>query len=197
MTAAGEETDEALMARLRAGQDSALNALMERWQIPLRSYLLRYLQNDVQALDIAEEVFVRIYRTRERFDETQRFSSWMFAIATNLARNQFRWRSRHPGESLDAPGSGALEGEEALRENSTPADRAAMAERADAVRDAISRLPDELRSSVLLFEYENLTHNEIARVLGCSAKAVEVRLYRARGFLKKALSRFMTESSRD
>jgi RNA polymerase sigma-70 factor (ECF subfamily) len=196
MTAAGDESDEAWMARLGAGQDSALNALMERWQIPLRSYLLRYLQNDAQALDIAEEVFVRIYKARERYDARQRFSSWMFAIATNLARNHFRWRTRHPGESIDASGTGCLEGEEALRENSTPADRMALAERAEAVRNAISRLPDGLKSPVLLFEYENLSHIEIARVLGCSAKAVEARLYRARGLLRRSLSRFMTESSR-
>lgn len=196
MTAAGETTDEELMSRLGSGDESALNALMGRWQVPLRSYLYRFLQDDSQALDIAQEVFVRIYRTRERFDRSQRFSSWMFAIATNLARNHTRWRRRHPGESVDGESARSLEQEAALQDTMTPADRLALAERAAAVRDAIDQLPIELKEPILLFEYEYLPQAEIARALGCTSKAVETRLYRARGLLKKALDRFMTDSPR-
>jgi RNA polymerase sigma-70 factor (ECF subfamily) len=191
MTVAGEESDEHLMARLREGDESALNALMGRWQVPLRRFLYRFLQSDAQALDVAEETFVRIYSSRNRYSEAQPFRPWVFAIATNLARNQLRWRRRHPGESLDGSSGPYLAREDALLENATPADQLGRAERAAAVRDAIARLPEDLRTAVLLFEYEDLPQAEIAVIMGCSAKAVETRLYRARGLLKKALERFM------
>jgi len=196
MTPAGPETDEELMVRLRTGQDSALNSLMERWEVPLRRFLFRYLQSDAQALDIAQEVFVKIYQNRDRFSPGRRFSTWMFAIATNLARNHLRWRKRHPSESLDGSSAVDLAKEDSLRDDVTPADRLGSVERAGAVREAISLLPEELKAPLLLFEYEDLQQAEIAQVLGCSAKAVESRLYRARGLLRRTLERFLTESSR-
>jgi RNA polymerase sigma factor (sigma-70 family) len=196
MTPAGAESDEALMARLKAGQDSVLDALMDRWEVPLRRFLFRYLQNDADSVDLAQEVFVRIYQNRDRFSVQMRFSAWMFTIAANLARNHARCRRRHPAEPLDAPGFAELAQEEAMRDALTPADDLDTAERAEAVRRAIADLPADLKTAVLLFEYEHLPQAEIGRVLACSPKAVETRLYRARGLLKKALGRFLIESSR-
>lgn len=191
MTVAGDATDGELMARLKAGDDSALNGLMARWQVPLRSYLFRFLQSDSQAQDIAEETFVRIHAARARFAPGQPFASWMFAIATNLARNQIRWRRRHPGESLDGAGAPFLAREEAMLDRATPADRLGEKERIAAVRQAIAALPDDLKAVLLLFEYQEVPQAEIGRIQGCTAKAVETRLYRARALLKKSLVRFM------
>ena len=196
MTSPGPETDEEAMARLRAGQDSALNSLLERWEIPVRRFLFRYLQNEAQALDIAQEVFVKVYQNRQRFSPGMRFSPWMFTIAANLARNQARWLRRHPTDSLDADGQPDLAEGDAMREDLTPADRLSAAERADAVREAVAELPPDLKAAVLLFEYENMPQADIGRVLACSPKAVEARLYRARQALKKSLARFFAESPR-
>jgi RNA polymerase sigma factor (sigma-70 family) len=196
MTPAGPETDEELMGRLRAGQDSAFNPLMERWEVPLRRFLFRYLQNEAQSLDLAQEVFVKVHQNRHRFSAEMKFSPWMFTIAANLARNHARWRRRHPTESLDGDGASCLAGEEAMRDDLTPADHLNKAERADAVRGAIADLPDDLKTAVLLFEYENMPQAEIGRVLACSPKAVETRLYRARQALKKSLARFFAETPR-
>ena len=196
MTSAGAETDEGLMARLRAGQDSALNSLIERWEIPLRRFIFRYLQNEAESIDLAQEVFVKVYQNCHRFSAGMRFSPWMFTIAANLARNQARWRRRHPADSFGADGQSALEREEALRHDLTPADLLDAEERAQAVREAVADLPADLKTAVLLFEYERMPQADIGRVLACSPKAVEARLYRARQALKKSLARFFAESPR-
>src|SRR5436190_20130623 len=90
------------MKRLASGHDAALNELMERHAPKLCNYLLRCLQNEEDAADTAQESFVRVYQSRARFDPRQRFSTWLYAIATNLVKDRFRYRTRHPQISLDA-----------------------------------------------------------------------------------------------
>jgi RNA polymerase sigma factor (sigma-70 family) len=184
------------MGRLRAGQDSAFDLLLARWEVPVRRFLLRYLQNNAQALDLAQEVFVKVYQQRDRFSPQMRFSPWLFTLAANLARNQIRWRRRHPTESLDGEPGSTLAEVAAMCEDVSPADRLLLAERADAVRAAIAKLPPDLKTAVLLSEYEHLPQAEIGQVLGCSPKAVETRLYRARQTLKQSLARFFAETPR-
>lgn len=184
------ESDESLMSRLQSGDDLALNELMARWQQPLASYLYRHVGNETAALDLAEETFVRLYESRARFEGRAKFSTWLYTIATNLSRNHHRWRARHPNIPLDAPMTGdsptALA--EVLPANTeTPADAAISHDRARQVREAIDALPEEQRTAVLLFEYQDLSHAEVADILGCSAKAVETRLYRARQGLRERL----------
>jgi RNA polymerase sigma-70 factor (ECF subfamily) len=186
------DPDAALMSRLSAGDDLALNELMQRWQSPLLSFLLRYTGSRDDALDLAQETFVRAYENRHRYQPRAKFASWLFTIASNLARNHARWRKRHPTVPLDAPADGEGKGESAAlavaSAEPTPADSAEREDLASAVREHIGRLPHDLRTAVLLFEYDELSHAEIAGALGCTPKAVESRLYRARELLHKALS---------
>ena len=186
-------SDDELMVRLQADDSVALNTLMSRWELPLRRYLQRYLQNETTARDIAEETFVRVYQNRSRYRPGSHFTSWLFTIATNLARSHHRWQVRHPAEALpdDSESCGAL------RQDATPADALRRQEKIEAVRDAVAALPAELKTVTLLFEYEHLSHAEIATVLHCSAKAVETRLYRARKHLKTALASYFGAKSTD
>ncbi len=183
------EQDAHDMARLSAGHDAALNALMDRHSERLFHYLVRQLNNESDAADLAQETFVRVYHHRARFDPGQKFSTWLYAIATNLLRDRFRWHKRHPQVSLDAE----------REENSTildavpdtaasPSEQISAEERATEVRAAIESLPEELRTPLILSEYEELSHGEIGAVLNCTAKAVETRLYRARNHLRKRLT---------
>ncbi len=183
------ESDEALMAALAAGADPALNQLMDRWQVPLRGFLHRYTQNEHDALDLAQETFVRIYQHRARYRAGARFSTWMFQIALNLARSRARWHRRHPTDSLEGETEHANPMPQAANET-TPAEDALQAERAAAVREAIAGLPGELREAVILFEYEDKSHAEIALIVKATPKAVETRLYRARQQLRKTLARY-------
>ena len=187
------EADAAAMARLRDGDDLALNELMARWQQPLANYLARFCGNEATALDLAQETFVRVYEARARYDTRGKFATWLYTIAGNLARNAHRWQQRHPTVSLDAP-TGENGGTLAthLPAAGLPPDANAEAsERATAVREAIADLPEDQRTVVLLSEYEDRSHAEIAAVLACTPKAVETRLYRARQTLRERLANWL------
>src|ERR1051325_1611935 len=177
-----DEEDRSDMARLTSGHDAALETLMGRHAERLFHYLLRLLQNETEASDLAQETFVRVYLNRKKFNPGNKFSTWLYAIGTNLARDLFRRRPRHPHVSLDAQRDD--EGHD-FRENlPDPKPNAdellETAERAKAVRSAVAALPEELRVPLVLSVYEEKSHAEIGEILDCSAKAVEMRLYRGR-----------------
>jgi RNA polymerase sigma-70 factor, ECF subfamily len=177
------------MARLNAGHDSALNALMDRHGERLFHYLVRQLSNETDAADLAQETFVRVYHHRARFDPRLKFTTWLYAIATNLVRDRFRWHQRHPQVSLDAERQEAGSMLDTLPDSAASAsEQLAAAERAGEVRAAVESLPEELRTPLVLFEYEEMSHAEIGAILSCTAKAVETRLYRARNLLRKRLA---------
>ena len=187
------EADAAAMVRLRDGDDLVLNELMARWRQPLANYLARFCGNEATALDLAQETFVRVYESRARYDARGKFATWLYTIAGNLARNAHRWQQRHPTASLDAPTdeNGGTLATHLADAAPAPDAKAEARERASAVRAAISELPEDQRTVVLMSEYEDLPHADVAAVLGCTAKAVETRLYRARQTLREKLSRWL------
>jgi RNA polymerase sigma factor (sigma-70 family) len=191
-----EALDQADMAQLQAGHDVALNSLMDRHAPPLFGFLCRFVRDEEAANDLAQETFVRVYQNRASFKPGLRFSTWLFTIAANLARNHLRARSRRPEVSLEsAPND----------EKGTTADRlpgvgfapdeqAVQAERQIAVRDAVSELPEDLREAIVLCELEDRPLAEAARILDTTVKAVESRLYRARRQLRDRLARWLSAS---
>jgi RNA polymerase sigma-70 factor (ECF subfamily) len=183
------ERDRADMASLAAGGDAALNDLMERHAAKLFNYLVRSLQNEEDAADLGQETFVRIFQNRSKFDPRIKFSTWLYAIATNLVKDRYRYRSRHAQVSLDADNetTGADFRESVAEPKPTPSESLQATERAEAVRRAIGELPDDLRAPLILSEYEELSHAEIGMILDCTPKAVETRLYRARNQLRETL----------
>lgn len=183
-----EEQDASDMERLVNGHDAALNELMERHGARLFHYLIRQLHDESDAADAAQEAFVRVYQHRAKFDRRQKFSTWLYTIATNLARDRLKWRSRHPEVSIHKENSNAVSLESVLPDDGAkPDERLVQLERAESVRQAVAELPEELRMALLLAEYEGLSNAEISVVLKCSVKAVESRLYRARQQLRAKL----------
>jgi RNA polymerase sigma-70 factor (ECF subfamily) len=184
-----DERDRVAMIRLAAGDGAALNELMERHGGKMVNYLVRCLQNEEDAADTAQETFVRVYQNRAKYDTRIKFSTWLYAIATNLVKDCYRHRTRHPQVSLDAENeaTGADFLENLPEQNPMPSESLQATERAEAVRKAVGQLPEELRTPLILSEYEELSHAEIGEVLGCSAKAVETRIYRARKQLRASL----------
>jgi len=182
--------DTSLMLRLQNGEDSALNLLMNQWQTPLVRFIFRYVGNQEEALDLAQETFVRVYQNRQGYRANAKFSSWLFTIASNLCRNHLRWTHRHPTVSLagvDNDGGPADATDTLPSPDRTPSDTAEHNDTVRCVKESIQSLPHDLKTVVLLFEYEELSYEEIAGVLDCSAKAVETRLYRARKILREKL----------
>lgn len=182
------------MERLRGGNDAALNDLMERHAQRLFHYLIRQLQDESDAEDVAQETFVRVFQHRQKFDPSHRFSTWLYTIATNLVRDRQRWRTRHPQVSLEAENeqTGGELKDMLPAAGAGPGDSLVANERADAVRAAIAQLPEDLRTVILLFEYEEQSYQQIGGVLNCSPKAVEMRLYRARQQLRARLEKLLS-----
>ena len=180
------------MVRLREGDDLALNELMERWQKPLHSFILRYVGNHTDSIELAEETFVRVYHHRNRFNFKSKFSTWLLTIATNLCRHHARWRTRHPTISLDDTARMNEVSDEHLliSAEETPSALAGRSELAKLVKEEIEKLPHDLKAAILLFAYDNLSYAEIGEILGCTPKAVETRLYRVRKLLAKRLAAF-------
>lgn len=176
-----------------AGHDVALNDLMERHATPVFHFLCRMVGNEDDASDLSQETFVRVFKSRDSFRTEQKFSSWLFTIAANLARNHFRWRSRHPALSLDAESDETKQslGSTLPANSPAPSEESLSNERAAAVRTAVKNLPEDLREAIVLCEWEERSVAEAATILETTPKAVESRLYRARGVLREHLKSWL------
>lgn len=180
------DPDLPLVRALQAGDESALNELMGKHEEPLFRLLHRFTGDPETARDLLQETFVRVYFQIHRFKPRAKFVTWLYAIATNLCRDHARskrYRQSRVTDSLDCP--------EALQElperGPDPAAAAETRERLGALEKAITQLPHDLRVALLLFSIEGYSQAECAALLGISAKAVEMRVYRARGILEKEL----------
>ena len=181
-----DDQDLRCMERLKAGDDLALNELMQRWKGPLVRFCQRYTGNTTDALEMAQETFVRVYTARHRYRAEAAFSTWLFGIAANLGRMRSRWRMRHP-EVLEADRDPEGKAPLVAMDANDPAldmDRRAMVEDLSV---AIRELPHDLRVVFVLSELEGHAHKQTASILGITAKAVERRLARARAQLRAML----------
>lgn len=181
----GGVTDEALMEALQNGDDHALATLMHRWELGVKAFLLRLGVPASDVEDVAQEAFVRLYQKRDRYRVGAAFKPWLLTVAGNLGRNRLRWRWRRREDSIEAMDEAQPGGFEPVDSAARPA--SVLAEKANLahdVRNAVNALPDNLRQAVLCVELEDLSYIEAGQVMGCSAKAVETRLYRARELLR-------------
>jgi len=180
-------SDEEWMRRLQSGDDTALAALMQHWEMPVKRFIFRLVGNTAEAEDLAQEVFLRIYTKRRTYRVGAKFSTWCFSIAANQAKNRLRWWHRRPTLSLNAWTEAGGDTPDESPAGAQAANETVRHERIAAVQTAIAALPLDLRTALVLFEYEDQSMGEIAVALGCTPKAVENRLYRARQQLKQAL----------
>jgi RNA polymerase sigma-70 factor, ECF subfamily len=184
------DPDTDLMLRLKNGEDWILNELMTRWQQRLVGFIYRYIGREIEALDLAQETFVRVYETRHRYVVRGKFSIWLFAIAARLCQNHLRWRHRREEPVSETWHTEEVEHTESPQTPDDSPDQAAIrSESVLLVRAAIDKLPHDLKTVILLYEYESLSYAEISSVLGCSVKAAEMKLYRATQLLRKKLLR--------
>jgi len=180
--------DAELMSRLATGDDLALNEIMSRWSGRVSAFLYRMTGQRETAVDLAQETFVKLYQARGRYRPQGNFSTYLFAIAANLARNHSRWKARHPTVSLDATDAEGVDiFPEPAHPGKTPEEATLSRETSATVNRAILELSVDLRESLTLFIHEGLGYSEIAELTGCSSKAIETRIYRARQILKEKL----------
>lgn len=191
------DSDQAGLQALRDGKDSALAELISRWQRPLFAFAWRYVQNPTDAHDLVAETFVRLHQNRNHLRSDTKLSAWLFTTLSNLCHNHYRWRRRHPTISLDAPIDNTdSPAHEIVSSGSASPDSALEHDEARAaLHAAVERLPHDLKTTLLLHHYEQLSYREIGSVVGCSERGVETRLYRARQRLRQELSGFLSETA--
>lgn len=201
---AQRDPDIRLMLRVRDADDQAAFAeLVDRFQHRLVGVMNHLIGNSDEAEDLAQETFLRVYRTRQRYTPKAKFSTWLFTIANNLALNALRDRARRPNQSLDLHDSGPVMTQPNQDRAQPPSHRLAQQEMAAVVRSALDTLNERQRMAVVLNKFEDMGYAEIGEVMGLTSKAVKSLLSRARSKLREQLEgyidmdapRMMTEES--
>ncbi len=182
------------MQRLQKGDLQALEVLVDRYKQPVISFVYRSLLDATEAEDIAQSVFLQVYRSADRYRPSAKFTTWLFTIARNLALNEIRRRSRHPTETLESldPSAERETSHEIKGDPHAEPDRQALTmELNRKLEEAIANLPEAQKSAILLCQQEDLAYEDIAKILGCSLSATKSLIFRARETLKQRLKPFL------
>src|ERR1035437_3934269 len=191
---ANADPDAALMLRVKRGDTAAFAQLVEKYKQPVMNLACRMLRDATEAEDIAQNVFVQVFKSARRYKISAKFSTWLFTIARNLCLNEIRRRSRHPAESLDQPHP--EQEDQPLRQvedrkNFWPPEHLLQGELEEKIGQALAGLPENQRTAVLLCRQEELSYEEIAEVLGCSLAATKSLIHRGREMLKQKLKPYV------
>ena len=182
------DRDAELMLRVKEGDGASFAILLDKHRSPVIHFLFRMVQNQAVAEELAQEVFLRVYRSRATYEPTARFTTWLFRIATHLALNALRdGKNERLQERLDDD-----TGQMPVRQVSDrkPSVEQSMVHQAkmEEIRRAIVALPEKQRAAVLMHKYEEMEYSQIAKVLGCSESAVKSLLFRAYETLRARLA---------
>jgi len=187
-------SDAQIMLRVKGGDDSAFEYLVQKYRRPMLSFMYRMAHNSAVAEDLAQEVFLRVYRSREKYEASAKFTTWLYRIASNLAVNHAR-DSRHQRPettvSLDEPDqeSGLTMD---LPDNSLSAEEAIVRrERLAAIRQRVEALPERQKMALIMHKYQQMDYHQIAEVLKLSESAIKSLLFRAYETLRVQLKEFV------
>ena len=190
------------MLDVKAGDEQSFALLLQRYRAPLVNFLYRMVRERAEAEDLAQEVFLRVYRARKDYVPSAKFTTWLFRIATNLALNSVRDnRYQRLEVSIDAPvTTDAEDGDERtldVAEKHPNIEQHLIEEaRRKMIRHAIEKLPEKQRAAVLLHKYQELDYNEIAKILECSESALKSLLFRAYETLRVELAPIVAQQSK-
>jgi RNA polymerase sigma-70 factor (ECF subfamily) len=182
------EYDAELMLRVKEGDGASFAVLLGKYRSPVIHFLFRMVQDPGVAEELAQEVFLRVYRSRSTYEPTAKFTTWLFRIATHLALNWLRdGKNEKTQERLDDTSADAPNRDVADRKPSV--EQALVSEvRLDEVRRAVAGLPEKQRAAVIMHKYEEMEYSQIAKVLSCSESAVKSLLFRAYETLRARLA---------
>jgi RNA polymerase sigma-70 factor, ECF subfamily len=173
-------SDVQLMLDVKAGDDASFDFLLQKYRSPLVNFLHRMVRDTATAEDLAQEVFLRVYRARKQYTPSAKFTTWLFRIATNLALNSVRDnRYARLAVPLDAPPEEDAAPMELPAREMRIDEHMIERDRTEFIRRAIASLPEKQRAAVLLHKYEEMDYGEIARILDCSESALKSLLFRA------------------
>jgi RNA polymerase sigma-70 factor (ECF subfamily) len=188
------DPDAILMLCVKRGDRAAFAGLVEKYQQPVLNFIYRTLRDETEAEDLAQTVFLQVYKSRSRYRRTAKFSTWLFTIARNLCLNELRRRSRHPAESIEETHTDNEEQPQRQYEDKSqmaPPEKLLHGELAQKIEEALAELPENQRSAILLCRQDELSYEEIAEVLNCSLSATKSLIHRGRETLKEKLKRYL------
>ena len=188
------DPDAALMLRVKRGDRAAFAELVGKYQQPLFNFICRTLRDEAESEDVAQNVFLQMYKSRQRYQHTAKFSTWLFTIARNLCLNEIRRRSRHPAESIEenqAENEDQPQRQYEDRKTDLPVDNVLHGELAGKIEQAIAELPENQRTAILLCRQDELSYEEIAVILDCSLSATKSLIHRGRETLKEKLKPYL------
>ena len=173
--------DRELIKRVQNGDKSAFDVLVRKYQFKIIKLISRYVHDQSEAMDVAQEAFLKAYRALPGFRGDSAFYTWLYRIAINTAKNYLVAQGRRPpGSDIDAREAEQYDGQSYLKEYETP-ERALLRDEIEAtVYRAIEDLPEELRTAITLREFEGMSYEEIAQTMGCPIGTVRSRIFRAR-----------------
>jgi RNA polymerase sigma-70 factor (ECF subfamily) len=194
MMSADSDPDAALMLRVKHGDLAAFTELVDKYKQPVMNLVFRLLRDATEAEDVAQVVFLQVYKSAYRYEVSSKFSTWMFTIARNLCLNEIRRRSRHPADSLDA--SHPEHEDQPLQQYEdkktfSPPDSLLHGELEEKIEQALAELPENQRTAILLCRGDELSYEDIANVIGCSLSATKSLIHRGRETLKQKLKPYL------
>lgn len=182
----GEELDEELVRRVQSGDKKAFDSLVRKYQYKITQLINRYIKDPHEALDVAQEAFIKAYRALPGFRGESAFYTWLYRIAINTAKNHLSMRARRPSDDeIEIEDAEQFESGGRLRNNETPEGLLLSDEIAGVIQHALDQLPEELRMAITLREFEGLSYDEIAQVMNCPVGTVRSRIFRAREAIDK------------
>ena len=188
------DPDAALMLLVKQGDNEAFSSLVAKYKQPVMNLVYRMIRDLTEAEDISQNVFVQVYKSAARYQVSSKFSTWLFTIARDLCLNEIRRRSRHPADSMDVPHpeheDQPLQQFEDKKTTAAP-ERLLQGELEAKIEQAIAELPENQRLAILLCRQDELSYEEIAKVLGCSLSATKSLIHRGRETLKLKLKPYL------
>jgi len=182
------QVDELLVERVQKGDKRAFDLLINKYQHRIISLVGRYVSDPAEAMDVAQEAFIKAYRAIDRFRGDSAFYTWLYRIAINTAKNWLVARKRRPPSTdIDAADAEQYDVESRLKEQGTPENELLREEIKTTVFEAIAELPDDLRTAIMLRELEGMSYDEIAKAMGCPVGTVRSRIFRARAAIDARL----------
>ncbi|MGA9553998.1 MAG: sigma-70 family RNA polymerase sigma factor [Candidatus Sulfotelmatobacter sp.] len=187
-------TDAEVMLRVKAGDESAFDFLVQKYRRPLVSFMYRMARNTAAAEDLAQEVFLRVYRSRQTYEASAKFTTWLYRIATNLAVNHARDTRHERPEvtvSLDEPDEETGTTLDVADGTASVEESLVRRERMLAIRAKVEALPERQKLAVIMHKYQQMDYKQIAEVLKLSESATKSLLFRAYETLREQLKEFV------
>ena len=189
----GTEVDKALVLRVQAGDKTAFDVLVKKYQQKIMNLVTGYVKDNAEVMDVTQEAFIKAYRALPNFRNESAFYTWLYRIAINTAKNHLVARGRRPPntdvDAVDAEMYGIAPG---LKENASPERLLLTEELRKVVFDVIDSLPEDLRLAITLREIEGLSYEEIGETMGCPVGTVRSRIFRAREVIDEKVKPLIT-----